>query len=272
MTGVFAGLVLGAWLPSGLRAPSQLMRQRSSQAIMTSVFIDGEAGTTGLQVRERLEKRDDIELITLAAELRKDAAARAEAINSADAVILCLPDAAAIEAASLVTPDNQHTVLIDASTAHRINDEWAYGFPELNPAQRARIAGSKRIANPGCYATGFIAVAHPLVAAGAPMLTPPLRLLSQESPRQLPPRDCPYCTASHLHLRLLTLPRLSPPCLSPQTTPNPSAPVHCRAPRSRPLPLHLPTSTRHALLAPFTRPLPLHLHAMLFSLHPGLPP
>jgi len=130
------------------------------------VFIDGEAGTTGLQVLGRLQERSDIELITLPEEKRKDTAARAKAINAADAVILCLPDAAAIEAASLVSNDNDKTVLIDASTAHRTNPEWTYGFPELNAGQRKRIAGAKRIANPGCYATGFIAVTTPLVDAG----------------------------------------------------------------------------------------------------------
>ena len=132
----------------------------------TTVFIDGQAGTTGLQVRGRLERRGDIELITLPEDKRKDAAARAEAINAADAVILCLPDAAAIEAASLVEAGNDRTVLIDASTAHRTNPEWAYGFPELDASQRAKIAASKRIANPGCYATGYIALTAPLVAAG----------------------------------------------------------------------------------------------------------
>jgi len=131
-----------------------------------SVFIDGEAGTTGLQVRGRLEKRDDVELISLPEAERKDAAARAKAINDADAVILCLPDEAAIEAAALVAPDNKKTVLIDASTAHRTDSAWTYGFPELTSAQRTKLATSKRIANPGCYATGFIALARPLVDAG----------------------------------------------------------------------------------------------------------
>eukprot|EP00316_Scyphosphaera_apsteinii_P024418 CAMPEP_0119320030 /NCGR_PEP_ID=MMETSP1333-20130426/51196_1 /TAXON_ID=418940 /ORGANISM="Scyphosphaera apsteinii, Strain RCC1455" /LENGTH=325 /DNA_ID=CAMNT_0007326625 /DNA_START=126 /DNA_END=1103 /DNA_ORIENTATION=+ len=133
---------------------------------MRTVFIDGEAGTTGLQVRGRLEKRDDLQLLTLPESQRKDASARAQAINAADAVILCLPDAAAIEAASLVAPDNGHTVLIDASTAHRTNPDWAYGFPELSAEQRVKISASKRIANPGCYATGFIALTYPLVATG----------------------------------------------------------------------------------------------------------
>ncbi|KAL1526695.1 hypothetical protein AB1Y20_015396 [Prymnesium parvum] len=133
---------------------------------MFTVFIDGEAGTTGLQVRGRLEQRDDVELITLPEAVRKDASARTEAINRADAVILCLPDAAAVEAAALVAPDNTRTVLIDASTAHRCHPDWVYGFPELSAAQRAKIAGSRRIANPGCYATGFIAATAPLVSAG----------------------------------------------------------------------------------------------------------
>ena len=160
-------LVSSAWLPGVQRGLAPHGRQRlASSPAMFTVFIDGEAGTTGLQVRGRLEKRDDVELLTLPEDLRKDATARAEAINSADAVILCLPDAAAIEAAALVEPGNDNTVLIDASTAHRCNDDWAYGFPELSAAQRAKIVGSKRIANPGCYATGFIAVASPLVAAG----------------------------------------------------------------------------------------------------------
>lgn len=144
--------------------------------LMSTVFIDGEAGTTGLQVRGRLEKRNDLELLTLPESQRKDAVARAEAINAADAVILCLPDAAAIEAASLVLPDNGHTVLIDASTAHRTNPNWAYGFPELSSEQRAKISASKRIANPGCYATGFIALTYPLVAAG--ILSPSAALVA----------------------------------------------------------------------------------------------
>ena len=130
------------------------------------VFIDGEAGTTGLQVLGRLQSRTDIELLTLPADKRKDAAARQEAINEADAVILCLPDAAAIEAVALCAPDNDRTVFIDASTAHRTNPDWVYGFAEMRPGQREAIASSTRIANPGCYPTGFIAATNPLVSAG----------------------------------------------------------------------------------------------------------
>ncbi len=129
----------------------------------TKVFIDGSAGTTGLQIYERMAKRDDIELITLTEENRKDANARKEAINSSDITFLCLPDAAAVEAVSLA---GDKVRIIDASTAHRTNDAWAYGFPELSAEHRAAIADSKRVANPGCYASGFISLVYPLVKAG----------------------------------------------------------------------------------------------------------
>lgn len=125
------------------------------------IFIDGKEGTTGLQIYERLAKRDDVSLITLPEELRKDESARREAINSADAVFLCLPDAAAVEAVSLVS--NPDVVIIDASTAHRTNPDWAYGFAELSAEHRNAIASSKRIANPGCYASGFISLVYPLI-------------------------------------------------------------------------------------------------------------
>ena len=127
------------------------------------VFIDGSAGTTGLRIRERLAGRGDIELVVLSEELRKDVAARREALNSADVAFLCLPDAAAIEAVSLV--ENPDTVVIDTSTAHRVAEGWKYGFPEL-AGRRGRIAAAKRIANPGCHASGFIALVEPLVRAG----------------------------------------------------------------------------------------------------------
>jgi len=148
--------------------PPAVRPARSASAAMSAkvVFIDGEAGTTGLQVRERLATRDDISVLSLPEDKRKDAAARKEAINAADAVILCLPDEAAIEAAALVDPANSKTILIDASTAHRCNEDWSYGFPELSAAQRKAVAASTRIANPGCYATGFIAATAPLTAAG----------------------------------------------------------------------------------------------------------
>ena len=128
------------------------------------VFIDGEAGTTGLQIRERLVGRTDLQLISIDPDKRKDADARAEMLNSADAVILCLPDEAAKEAVSLVS--NPNTVIIDASTAYRTAEGWAYGFPELDKDQRGKIAASKRISNPGCYPTGAIALTRPLVSAG----------------------------------------------------------------------------------------------------------
>ncbi|MBQ6752356.1 MAG: N-acetyl-gamma-glutamyl-phosphate reductase [Clostridia bacterium] len=129
---------------------------------MVKVFIDGSAGTTGLVVEERLKSRGGIELLSIPENLRKDAAAKAEVFASADLVFLCLPDAAAKEAAALV-PGN--TTIIDTSTAHRTDDVWVYGFPEL-PGQREKISASKRIANPGCHASGFIALVAPLVRAG----------------------------------------------------------------------------------------------------------
>lgn len=130
---------------------------------MFKVFIDGSAGTTGLKIVERLSKRQDLTLITLPDELRKDIDARKQALNSADVAFLCLPDVAAIEAVSLI--DNDKTAVIDTSTAHRVNPDWAYGFPELN-GLREKIKNSKRIANPGCHASGFIALINPLINAG----------------------------------------------------------------------------------------------------------
>lgn len=130
---------------------------------MTNVFIDGSAGTTGLRIYDRLNGRDDLNLIILPDELRKDINARKKAINSADIAFLCLPDAAAVEAVSLV--ENPDTAIIDTSTAHRTADGWAYGFPELK-GYREKIANSKRIANPGCHASGFVALVAPLVENG----------------------------------------------------------------------------------------------------------
>ena len=128
------------------------------------VFIDGAAGTTGLEIAERLAGRSEFSLVTLDDARRKDAAARREALNDADFVILCLPDAAAIEAVAMI--ENGRTRVIDASTAFRVDPDWAYGFPELRIAQRDAIAASKRVSNPGCYPTGFLALVAPLVAAG----------------------------------------------------------------------------------------------------------
>ncbi len=129
------------------------------------VFIDGKAGTTGLRIYERLEQFEGIELITLSDEKRKDPVARKEAINSADVAFLCLPDDAARESVSLIENDN--TVVIDTSTAHRTLDDWAYGFPELSAEHREKLLNSKRIAVPGCHASGFISLVYPLVEAGA---------------------------------------------------------------------------------------------------------
>lgn len=131
---------------------------------MTKVFIDGRAGTTGLRIAERLGFRKDIELITLTEENRKDINARKEAINQADIVFLCLPDVASIESVSLC--ENENTVIIDTSTAHRTNSDWAYGFPELSKELEEKIKTSKRIANPGCHASGFIALIYPLIESG----------------------------------------------------------------------------------------------------------
>jgi N-acetyl-gamma-glutamyl-phosphate reductase len=128
------------------------------------VFIDGEAGTTGLQIRDRLIGRQDIELVSIDPARRKDAAARAELLNSADVVILCLPDDAAREAVNLI--NNPAVKVIDASTAHRTAQGWTYGFPEHAPGWRRRIVESSRISNPGCYSTGAIALLAPLVRDG----------------------------------------------------------------------------------------------------------
>ena len=130
---------------------------------MTKVFIDGSAGTTGLRIYDRLSVREDISLIKLPEELRKDDSARADAINSADIVFLCLPDDAARQAVSFA--NSEKTAIIDTSTAHRTSDGWVYGFPELT-GHREAIENSKRIANPGCHASGFIALVKPLIEAG----------------------------------------------------------------------------------------------------------
>ena len=129
-----------------------------------TVFIDGEAGTTGLQIRERLERHPGVELLSIDPDKRKDQGERAVLLNEADLAILCLPDDAAREAVGLIA--NPETIVIDASTAHRVADGWTYGFPEMTNDQIAQIASSKRISNPGCYPTGFIALMRPLVSSG----------------------------------------------------------------------------------------------------------
>lgn len=143
---------------------------------MKKIFIDGSAGTTGLRIHERLADRRDIEVISIPYEMRRDAEARREAINSCDIAFLCLPDAAAVEAVGMI--ENDTTVVIDTSTAHRTNDAWAYGFAELSDAHRDNIRNARRIANPGCHASGFIACVYPLTAAG------------------LIPKDLPVCAYS----------------------------------------------------------------------------
>ena len=128
------------------------------------IYIDGQEGTTGLRIFERFAGRDDIDILTIDPALRKDPAERRRLINASDITFLCLPDAAAKEAVSLV--DSDHVRIIDASTAHRTDPDWVYGFPELSAARREAIATGKRIANPGCHATGFISLVYPLVSAG----------------------------------------------------------------------------------------------------------
>jgi N-acetyl-gamma-glutamyl-phosphate reductase len=130
----------------------------------TKIFIDGSEGTTGLRIFERFEGRDDIELLPIASELRKDIAERKRLINASDITFLCLPDAAARESVSLV--ENDRVRIIDTSTAHRTESGWAYGFPELSSAHREAIRTGKRVAVPGCHATGLISVVYPLVAGG----------------------------------------------------------------------------------------------------------
>ncbi len=131
---------------------------------MKKVFIDGKAGTTGLRIYERLSERNDIELMLISEELRKDVNARKEMLNSCDIAFLCLPDAAARESVSLI--ENPDVKVLDTSTAHRTNPEWAYGFPELSAAHREKILNSSRIAVPGCHASGFISLVYPLIEKG----------------------------------------------------------------------------------------------------------
>lgn len=143
---------------------------------MKKVFIDGQAGTTGLQLANRLARHGQVEVLSIDPQMRKDEQARRALMNQADVVFLCLPDQAAREAVALI--HNPDTVVIDTSTAHRVSEGWAYGFPELSPAHARAVGTGKRIANPGCHATGFIAAAYPLVQMG------------------LVPRDYPFCCHS----------------------------------------------------------------------------
>ncbi len=130
----------------------------------TKIFIDGSEGTTGLRIHERFAGRDDVEILPIASELRKDVGERKRLINESDITFLCLPDAAARESVSLI--ENENVRIIDTSTAHRTEEGWAYGFPELSGEFRERIAKGKRIAVPGCYATGFISLVYPLIRSG----------------------------------------------------------------------------------------------------------
>lgn len=129
-----------------------------------TVFIDGAVGTTGLEIRDRLAGRAEFTLVTLSEDARKDTASRKEAINNSDYVILCLPDAAAKEAVSLL--NNDHTRMIDASSAHRTDPDWVFGFAEFQDGQRDKIAGARFVSNPGCYPTGFLGLVAPLIAKG----------------------------------------------------------------------------------------------------------
>ncbi|CAE8629398.1 unnamed protein product, partial [Polarella glacialis] len=164
-SGLLSAVTIGAGVSL---VASRLSRRRQglrgAAAREALVFIDGEAGTTGLQVRERLAKHPGIEVLSLEPGLRKDENARRDALHKADAAVLCLPDDAAIAAVALA--EGSDTVIVDASTAYRIADGWAYGFPELSASQAGLISKSKRISNPGCYPTGFIGLTRPLVDAG----------------------------------------------------------------------------------------------------------
>ena len=131
---------------------------------MYKVFVDGQDGTTGIEIHERLSIRNDVEILTIPSDKKKDGAERAKYLNQADIVFLCLPDEAAKESVSLIT--NSNVKVIDASTAHRVADDWDYGIAELSPAHREKIKNSKRVANPGCHATGFIMSMYPLVSQG----------------------------------------------------------------------------------------------------------
>ena len=179
------------------------------------IFIDGKEGTTGLKIFERFATRSDLEILTIDDDKRKDPAEKAKLINASDYTFLCLPDAAAIESAQLCT--NPNTVIIDASTAHRVNPAWAYGFPELDKSFREKIQKSNRIANPGCYASGSIAILYPLVKSGIMQKDYPVNIhavsgysgagkkaiAQYEDPNRNPELDSPRLyalTQAHKHL------------------------------------------------------------------------
>lgn len=143
-----------------------------------TVFIDGEAGTTGLQIRARLEGRDDIEIVSIDPAKRKDDNERRRLLNAVDLAVLCLPDDAAKQAVSLI--ENPAVRVLDASTAHRVHPEWAYGFPEMAPGQEERIGEARRVANPGCYAIGAVALLRPLIDAGLLPTGQPVTIFATE--------------------------------------------------------------------------------------------
>ena len=158
-------------------------------SMKTKVFIDGSEGTTGLRINERFRDRDDIELLHISQELRKDPEERKRLINASDITFLCLPDEASRESVSLA--ENENVVVIDASTAHRTQEGWAYGFPELSKEHKAAIEKGKRIAVPGCYATGFISLVYPLIAGG----------ILSERPAELSAGREYALTQQHKHLK-----------------------------------------------------------------------
>lgn len=185
----------------------------------TKIFIDGSEGTTGLRIYERFEGREDIELMRIDPELRKDPEERKRLINASDITFLCLPDAAARESVSLV--ENEHVRIIDTSTAHRTEPGWVYGFPELSGQNRERIATGKRVAVPGCYATGFISLVYPLIAMGILSKDYPVSSFAvsgysgagkkaiavYESPEREPEFDAPReyaLSQQHKHLKEMT--------------------------------------------------------------------
>ena len=200
------------------------------------LFIDGREGTTGLRIFQRLQGRQDLEILQLPEELRKDIHAREEAINSSDIVLLCLPDSAARESVSLL--HNETTRILDTSTAHRTEPGWVYGFPELSPARRAGIVSGRFVAVPGCHASGFVALVTPLIAAGLLAADAPLacysltgysgggkRMIAQyqaEPPEEELASPRLYgLTQQHKHLREMQLiPGLAtPPVFSPIVAP-----------------------------------------------------